>query len=141
MKRDQVQNDQDLDSLYSKKIEAFNNFYTATLLLEQIIKEKDILKIEALVNLRDNQIENIDLIDQEIKESGRDLQKNKVLDCLLVELKDVVKKAQTLNNDCVCSALLLLKENSQSLQQLGRELKAFYEYKEKQGQKSQDSQI
>jgi hypothetical protein len=136
MKRNQVQNNQDLGSLYSSKIEAFKNFYTATLLLEQTIKEKNIIKIEALVNLRDNQIENIDLIDQEIKgQSGRCLQKNKYLDGLLTKLQKVMEKAQTLNNDCVCSALVLLKENSESLTQLGRELNAFYEYKEKQGQK------
>jgi hypothetical protein len=137
MKKDQVQNNQDLGSLYSNKIEAFENFYTATLFLEQTIKEKDILKIEALLNLRDNQIENIDLIDQEIKvQSGRGLQKNKDVDGLLTKLQDIMKMTQTLNNDCVFSALVLLKENSDSLKKFDKEWNVFHGYEEKQGQQS-----
>lgn len=136
-----MQTDQELISLLSRKIEAFEDFYSATFLLERMLQEKNMAEIEAILNLREIKIAGINMLDQEMEKlSGSDSSftghGNKSVNDLMVKLGDVMKRVQTTDEKCRSTAVILLKENNDGLMSLGRELNAFHGYDRRQRQKS-----
>jgi len=122
-----------LTSLLSRKIQAFNDFYSATLILGQHIKDKNVSNIEAMINLREKQIADIDLINEQINEiSGGSLPKNIIIDDLNASLRDVIKKIQECDNKHLALAIKLFKENGDDLLSLRKEINALRAYREKQ---------
>jgi hypothetical protein len=141
MKEKLLQNKEALASLLSRKIEAFEDYYTATVLLDQTLAEKDIMKIEALVKLRESQIGNITLIDREIQKlsagnSPYARSVNKNVSDLAVKLEEVIRRTRDNDNSCIGSATALLKEISNDLMFIDRGLHAFQGYNKKQSRKS-----
>lgn len=122
-----------LTSLLLRKIQAFNDFYSATLILGQNIQEKNVLNIEAMINLREKQIADIDMINEQINEiSGGSLPKNIIIDDLNNTLRNVIKKIQEYDNKHLALAIKLLKENGDDLLLLRKEINALKAYREKQ---------
>ncbi|MGV8056607.1 MAG: hypothetical protein AB2L12_01030 [Smithellaceae bacterium] len=139
MQEIQPQIDQDLTSLLSRKIEAFEDYYATTALLNQTLAEKDIRKIGTIINLRESQIKNINLIDREIQKlfagnSPYTKSVNKNVNDLLVKLGKVIKSTQDNDNSCLGSAKALLQETSDDL--MSSSNKGFRGYDEKQSRKS-----
>jgi hypothetical protein len=131
----------DLASLLSSKIEAFEEFHTVTILLGRTIGEKDISKVEKALNLRERQLEYINMIDCEINKvsrgnvmSARSADKN--IDELCVKLEKVIRKTQNNDNSCLDSAIILLKETGDYLMFIDRGLNAFQGYSEKRARES-----
>lgn len=119
-----------LISLLSGKIKAFEDYYAATILLDQALAEKDIIKIGTIINLRANNIEHITSIDREIQKvsSGNlphaESQDKKVHD-LLAKLEEVIRKTQNDDNSCIGSATALFKETSEETRMISKGLNTF----------------
>jgi len=122
----------DLTALLSSKIEAFEDYYNATLLLGKTIEEKDLIKIESVVKLRENHIAKINGIDENINKITKEsLPKDKIIDDLVVKMRAIIKKIQIPDGKYLAAAEMLLKENGKDMIYVGREINAFHGYTEK----------
>lgn len=130
---------QDLSFLLSRKIEALEDYYTATVLLGRTLAEKDPVRIGSVLNLRDNCIQNITLIDREIQKSFAGSfaygSKNNIANDLLVKLEEVIRRTKVKDNNCLDDAVALLKETGDGLMFIDRGLNSFQGYDEKQCRK------
>jgi hypothetical protein len=136
-----MQKDQELTSLLSRKIEAFEDFYAATILLETMLQEKNMAEIEAIINSRQTQIAGINMLDQEMEKlSGADSSftglGNKSVNDLMTKLGEVIRRVKATDEKCRTTTTAILKENSDGLLSLGKELNAFHGYDKSQRQKS-----
>lgn len=141
MQKTEPQVHQNLNDLLIRKIEAFENYYTSTVLLGRTLAEKDVKKINTLVNSRENQINNISLIDQEIQKITPGqlsciLAADKNLSGLLLKLEQIIKKTQNIDSSCMSLAATALKENSNDLMSVSIGLNTFNGGGKKQSPKS-----